>query len=309
MTPRLPCIALALGMALTTPAAQAPVFRSFSDAVVLNVRVTDRNRTVQGLTAADFEITDNSVPQAIIDVTHETDPFDVTLVLDTSGSIHRALLDTLVASVNRVRQQLRPQDRISVVTFNQRVREMMALAPAGGRSPIAIAHAYGQTSLNDAIATALVSAPGAERRQMAIVFTDGFDSASFLRDADVVEVARRSQVALFVVAAGDRRALPSVFLETLSDLTGGLVQIARPVGRYTIELDAAGRPTMPQGGRDLLEGGFLRAVEDFRTSYVVRYAPKGVERGGWHEVGVTAKKGSKQFDVRTRRGYTGASPR
>ena len=66
---------------------------------------------------------------------------------------------------------------------------------------------------------------------------------------------------------------------------------------------------MRQGGRDLLEGGFLRAVEDFRTSYVVRYAPKGVERGGWHEVGVTAKKGSKRYDVRARRGYTGASAR
>lgn len=289
--------------------AQTPVFRSFSDAVVLNVRVTERNRAVQGLTAADFAVTDNGVPQAIIDVTHETQPFDATIVLDTSGSIHRALLDSLIGAVNRVRRQLRPQDRLSVLTFNHRVGETLPLTPAGEGPPINIAQASGQTSLNDAIATAIITAPGSDRRQMALVFTDGFDSASFLREADVIEMARRSQTALFVVAAGDRRALPAAFLETLTDLTGGLTLIAKPVANYTIQIDPMGRPVMQQGGKDLLEDGFLRAVEDFRTSYVVRYAPNGVAREGWHDVAVTARKGDKQYDVRTRRGYTGAAVR
>ena len=80
-------------------------------------------------------------------------------------------------------------------------------------------------------------------------------------------------------AAGDGRALPAAFLETLTDLTGGLALIAKTVNSYTIGIDLTGRPQMQKGGKDLLEDGFLRAVEDFRTSY----------------------------DVRTRRGYTGAT--
>jgi hypothetical protein len=239
-------------------------------------------------------------------VTHETQPLEATIVLDTSGSIHRALLDSLIGAVNRVRRQLRPQDRISVLTFNHRIGEALPLTAGGEEPRINLAQAFGQTSLNDAIAAALITAPESERRQMAIVFTDGFDSASFLREADVVDIARRSQAALFVVASGDRRALPAAFLETVTELTGGLALIVKPVGHYTIAIDPTGRPAMQQGGTRLLEDGFLRAIEDFRTSYVVRYAPRGVAREGWHDVSVTAQKGPRQYDVRTRRGYTGA---
>ena len=285
-------------------AAQQPRFRSQAEAVILNVLVTDRNRPVTGLTATDFEVRDNGVKQRVLNISHETLPLDVTLVIDTSGSIHRALLDSLVRSVNRVREQLRPGDRVSVFTFNQQVRELVGLAAAESGNPIALRSSGGQTSLNDAIAIALIGAPERDRRQMTIVFTDGSDTTSFLTERAVMDVARRSQAALFVVAAGDRRSLPAAFLEELASTTGGLTQITPSVEPWTVNQREFGRTTLAQAqGRDLIERNFLRALEEFRTSYVIRYSPEGVERGGWHEVGVRVTKPGTRYHLRTRRGY------
>ena len=276
--------ALATGLAIS-PVLQQPTFRSVTEGVVLEVLVTERNRPVRGLTSADFHVTDNGVPQRVLDVSHETLPLDVHLVTDTSGSIHPALLQSLVRSVNRVRQQLRPEDRVSVLPFNHQVREQVWLTPAGNVGEIGLESTGGRTSLNDAIALALIAPLERDRRQMAIVFTDGFDTTSFMTEAATLDVARRSHVALFVVAAGDRKTLPARFLEEVASTTGGLAQIAQPV--------------------QAVEQHFLRALEEFRTSYVVRYVPEGVERGGWHDVSVRVSKRGR-YQVRARRGYFGA---
>ena len=55
----------------------------------------------------------------------------------------------------------------------------------------------------------------------------------------------------------------------------------------------AARPELP--------GHFRMALEEFRTSYVLRYRPVGVKPGGWHELGVKIAK--RDYDVRARAGY------
>jgi hypothetical protein len=54
---------------------------------------------------------------------------------------------------------------------------------------------------------------------------------------------------------------------------------------------------------DDLSDAFLRAIDQFRTSYVLRYTPAGVPRAGWHDVTVTVPSG--KYTVRARRGYSG----
>jgi hypothetical protein len=48
---------------------------------------------------------------------------------------------------------------------------------------------------------------------------------------------------------------------------------------------------------------FKQAIDDFRTSYVLKYFPAGVAHGGWHELDV--KVASGKYDVRARKGYGG----
>jgi hypothetical protein len=45
-------------------------------------------------------------------------------------------------------------------------------------------------------------------------------------------------------------------------------------------------------------------MEEFRTSYMLRYSPQGVAGAGWHEITVKIARPGK-FDVRARRGYEG----
>jgi hypothetical protein len=53
-----------------------------------------------------------------------------------------------------------------------------------------------------------------------------------------------------------------------------------------------------------LTATFRRALDEFRSSYVLYFTPKGVERGGYHELTVTVPQ-NKAYTVRTRRGYWG----
>ena len=53
-----------------------------------------------------------------------------------------------------------------------------------------------------------------------------------------------------------------------------------------------------------LGASFIRELEDFRTSYVLRYSPTGVPAGGWHDVDVRLNRPGR-FEVRARKGYFG----
>ena len=52
-----------------------------------------------------------------------------------------------------------------------------------------------------------------------------------------------------------------------------------------------------------LTSAFRRAVEEFRSSYVLYYTPTGVERGGSHSLVVRVTRPG-QFDVRARTSYS-----
>ena len=51
-----------------------------------------------------------------------------------------------------------------------------------------------------------------------------------------------------------------------------------------------------------ISDAFAQALEEFRTSYVLRYMPEGALTPGWHEVSVSVK--GNQYDVRARKGYS-----
>ena len=293
--------------ALVTPAAsqQMPQFRTGVDVVQLNVAVTEKTRVISDLLAADFEVLDNGVRQEVLSVSREALPIDVTMALDTSESVVQWIQNAIVSAANRIRERLKPADRFSLVTFNQRINERIALLPASQASPISLGRPMGQTSLNDVIATVLAARPAVDRRQLAIVFSDGFDTTSVLNEDDVLEMARRSQTAMFFVSGqqyghrivrtwsttpngglslsttfasgeSDRSAIP--LMHRIAAATGGVVQVAE-LSNITVRY---GGLTIGRRQNNLLDEPFLKALEDFRTSYVVSYSLTGVPRPGWH---------------------------
>ena len=278
-------------------------FRTAVDTVELDVAVMQGNKAGAALTASDFEVTDNGVKQSVLEVSRERQPIDVVLVVDISGSVRGALLDALTDAVNNVRGRLRDDDRAELVTFNGQILGRIPITAAKALKSIKIDGAAGSTSLNDALVVAMAAPAEIGRRRMAIVFTDGFDTSSFLEEKSVIDVAARSHTAMFVVST-DSKA--TNFFNTLADTTGGVVQSVPPVG---ITISSAGPNALPGNSvmkfglsGEVLDASFLRALDDFRMSYVVRYSLTGVTRQGWHDVAVRVLKAGR-YQVRAKRGY------
>jgi len=127
MTRRWQALAVGLGLAcvggLTVTAVAGQTFRTGVDAVAVDVLVTRDGRPVTGLTADDFSVRDNDVPQRIDAVLLEDVPITLLLVLDTSGSVGGAPLVQLRAAAEAAVEALRPDDRVGLVTRRVLERE------------------------------------------------------------------------------------------------------------------------------------------------------------------------------------------
>ena len=99
---------------------QQPVFRASVDVVRIDVSVMNGLTPVAGLTAENFAVTDNGVPQALDSVSLDTVPLNLMLVLDTSGSLAGERLTDLIDAANGLVKSLRDEDAASLITFSSR---------------------------------------------------------------------------------------------------------------------------------------------------------------------------------------------
>ena len=274
---------------------QAPTFRSRADAVAVDVSVRDGSKVLANLTADDFEVLDNDVPQQVHDVSFGKVPIDVTIVLDVSQSVTGMTLQRLTRAVLQLMRDLNKEDRLKLMTFNMRVSRSVDFTtdPAEVSRALMLAQGGGGSSVWDALAVALVSASEPNRRQLVVLFSDAMDTSSTLDAETLVSVAQRTTASLsaVVATAGSGPGRAGVFflqpgssvLQRLAVETGGGVF---PIGPANPDLTAA----------------FRRAVDQFRSSYVLHFTPTGVERTGFHTLKV-AVKGKPKVTITARRGY------
>lgn len=94
------------------------VVRMDTQLVPVPVVVRDRDgRPVTGLTASDFQIYEDNRPQRVAAFAATEAPFEVALLLDTSGST-REEVALIRRAANVFIESLRPGDRVAVVSFN-----------------------------------------------------------------------------------------------------------------------------------------------------------------------------------------------
>jgi len=297
-------LALTGCLVLAMQQAAPPKFRGGVEVVRVSVLVTEGNRPVAGLTAADFELRDTRVVQQVESATLTDVPVSMSLVLDTSASVKGNTLAHLKEAAQAALDELAAADRALLLTFNSSVDLEAAWAPPSPaiRTALQQAEAQGGTALYDAAFTALtMSDPSAGTRELVLLFSDGGDTSSWLSPSAVLERARRTEAVVYSVVLGtvpDRRLLygrsgiellerhvPArvlpPFLTELSNVTGG----------DTFEA--------PSGGS--LRRIFARIVTEFRTRYLLTYTPRGVDARGWHPIEVKLK--NKKGKVTSRRGY------
>ena len=265
------------------------MFTSTVEGVSVSVSVTQNEKSVTGLTAADFELLDNGVPQTISAVSVETQPIDVTLLLDLSRSVAGRRLERLKFGVIEMAGLLRKEDRLRLISVQHELRLVFPFQPGGSKPDVEAVTAFGGTALFDGLSAAMMRPIELGRRHFIVAYTDGVDTISFLDLDTAREIAGGADavVQILVPVPFDNRGRPQGSIPqaaAISDLaarTGGQL--------YWVDFGAAVGPA------------FKQAVSDFRTSYVLRYVPTGVTREGWHEIIVRVKTG--KYEIRARKGY------
>ena len=113
-------------------------------------------------------------------------------------------------------------------------------------------------------------------RALMLLFSDGFDTASFLTGEAVVDAAKRSNAVVHAV-----QFRPDPFLGRLAEITGG-------------------RTWSAQSDRQL-EELFGRVLDEMRARYLLTYTPAGPQKPGWHQIKVSLK--GARGDVIAKQGY------
>ena len=274
--------ALAL-LASASGLAMQPTFSSRIEGVRIDVLVTDSSRRpMRGLTAQDFAIRDNGVPQTVDVVSFGELSLNVGLTVDLSDSVAGARHDQLRQASRELTRSLLPADQVSLITFNHIVAMPCPPSTIHGcvDDALAGATARGETALVDGVFAGMTIGEWDAGRSLQMVFSDGLDTMSFLATDRVLDLGRRSDVVVYPIVT--KGAKPE-FLEELASLTGGR--------QYEVERNQE------------LASTFKEILDEFRFRYLLTYTPTNVPKGGWHKLEVKVNKPGTR--VRARPGYQG----
>jgi Ca-activated chloride channel homolog len=160
---------------------ESDVIRVNTTLVTLPVSVTDRDgRYIPNLRKEDFRLWEDGVEQPVAFFSSVDKPFSVVLMLDTSGSTRFRLAEIQDAAITFV-NQLRQDDRVMVVSFDDRVRILSEFTSDRSRLRDAIRRTNpgDGTKLYEALDLVINQRLNSvEGRKAIVLFTDGVDTTS-----------------------------------------------------------------------------------------------------------------------------------
>jgi VWFA-related protein len=276
---------------------QRPAFRAGVDIVSLNVTVQDgAGHYVTDLDENEFSIFEDGSKQDISFFNRRQQPIALSLLLDSSASMEDKLEELQVAAKSFVKR-LKPNDIAQVIDFDSRVEIRQAFSGnlAELEAAIGKTSAGGSTSLYNAIYIALkelkkVRAVSEEdvRRQALVVFSDGEDTSSLISFDEVLDLAKRSETAIYTIA-----------LRGIDTQTKGFRE-AEFVMRQLAQ-ETGGRSFFPSR-IDELTGVYSQIADELASQYTIGYTSKNARRdGAFRRIVVqTSRQG---LTPRTKKGY------
>lgn len=217
---------------------EGPEFRLVSEVrlVVLDVGVRDhQGRAVTALRREAFRVFDSGRPQSITAFAAEDSPVTIGIVLDTSRSM-RALRSETVTAAGTLIAESRAEDEMFLVTFNDEVVAGPPDTAANLRRRIEEAAREGRTALYEGIASALEQMRrGSHERKALVLISDGADTASLLKRADVLRQIQLSSATIYAIglSAEFGGATNAGFLREIAQTSGGDAYIDVPAGELT----------------------------------------------------------------------------
>jgi Ca-activated chloride channel family protein len=276
-----------------------PTFKGGIDVVSLNVTVTDGGKSfVRDLERGDFAVFEDGVKQELTYFTKAALPIALSLLIDTSASMEDKIKTAQEAASGFVKR-LRPNDLGQVIDFDNRVTILQNFTADQTLLDGAIRRtvANGSTSLHNAIYISLkelkkVRAKDTEdvRRQAIVVLSDGEDTSSLVPFEEVLELAKRSEVAIYTIAIRGR----DVGSRGFNEAEFVLKQFAQETG---------GRSFFPASVNEL-EGIYGQISDELSSQYTMAYESRNPRRDGrWRRVVVRTTRPNTV--ARTKQGYYG----
>jgi VWFA-related protein len=178
--------------------------------------VTDHNgRAITGLRAENFAVFEDDKPQLITNFAATEAPFEIALLLDTSGST-RAELDLIRNAASQFLNILRDGDRVAIVAFGNELRDNSPVATVEVLTPLTNDHQTLRRAINNIgtsngtpyydslarIATDVFRDPPRQQtvgRRAVVALTDGVDSSSNTESVNAQQKLLRTGLACYFI--------------------------------------------------------------------------------------------------------------
>jgi len=285
------------GAALTS--AQGQRIRSGVELVSLNVTVTDGGgKYITDLNEEEFEVYEDGAKQKLTFFSRTQQPISLALLLDTSASMDERMGIAQEAAIGFARQ-MHKDDQAEVIDFDSQVRILQAFTNDAATLEKAIRQTTpnGSTSLYNAIYISLkelkkvrASTASDIRRQAIVLLSDGDDTSSLIEFEEVLDLAKRSETAIYAIGLrqgeiGRREFKEAEFvLKQLATETGG---------RAYFVTDARELPKIYQ-----------TIWDELSSQYSLAYSSANPKRdGAWRRVQIRLTRPSST--ARTKLGYYG----
>lgn len=169
-----------------------------TDLVSVDVIVTDRdgNRSSALLKASDFTVYEDGVRQKISSFSATDVPFNLVLLLDTSGSA-REEVGLMRRAARRFLDELRPQDRVAIVQFNGEVELLKDLTSDRARleEALQLLDPGSGTSFYDSLKLTIDEVfKKVEGRKAIVALTDGVDSFGYTTFDQILPPLEQSNI-------------------------------------------------------------------------------------------------------------------
>ncbi len=325
-----------------------------SDLVSVSASVIDPNgRAIKSLKPDDFTIYEDGVRQKIAHFAATEEPFTLLLVLDLSGST-RDDISLIKRAARNFLGELRFDDHVGVIVFSREIEMISEFTDPRAEVLTAIdrvatpageeGHRFTTntgTSFYDALYLAVEESPlkQTEGRKAIVCMSDGVDSTSKMKFADVMPLAEKSGASIYFLELNTEQATLQSLLKPKSDpdyVNFSQSQIDRYYAEHDPESIQRFRPRTalsPEVTREInaglyemsrrelrslgdrtggrvysvrslsdLAGVYKQVADDLHAQYSIAYYPSNnAHDGRWRSIKVETR--AQNATVRARSGY------
>jgi len=284
---------------------ETPVFKAGAADVRLDVQVLEGKHPLSGLAQTDFAVTDEGQGQKIAYFAQGSEPLNLILLLDISGSMQK-YIEQISQTARDAMKFLRPGDSVAIMVFGKTSAVHQDFADNLAESARQIGRAVEEhnvgagTMINSAVVDAvhyMSEHAGSRGRRAILILTDNLSFSVRLNDGQVIGELNKADTVFNAIVVG--RAIRPRPLDpakyTNPDVTpADVFHLAEATGGEWVKASQAG-------------ASFSEMIERIRLRYTLVYPEPPSTPGAFRHVQVALTAPARQrhpsAELRVREGY------